>query len=65
MLEMGESLSIITQTTTLLLNTYNNSKFTDKIEEGYNLISSTLNHTNKKKNNYYNYMEDLIEHFLL
>lgn len=64
MLEMGESLSIITQTAVLLLNNFN-SKFTDKIEEGYNVISSSSNSIIKKKNNYYNYMEDLIEHFLL
>jgi hypothetical protein len=63
MLEMGESLIISTQIAKKLLN-LQNQEFTDKVEDGYNHIVNTKNSILRKKNNYYNYMEDLIEHFL-
>jgi hypothetical protein len=63
MLEMGESLIIATQIAKKLLN-FQNLEITDKVEDGYNVTVNTKNNILKKKNNYYNYMEDLIEHFL-
>jgi hypothetical protein len=63
MLEMGESLIIATQIAKKLLN-FQNLEITDKVEDGYNVTVNTKNNILKKKNNYYSYMEDLIEHFL-
>lgn len=67
MLEMGESLSIINQTATQLLNMYSTStSMSGKRSFSYVTTSKYITTTNlpKNKNNYYNYMEDLIEHFL-
>lgn len=61
MLEMGESLLIINQTINNLMN-LENKKINNLIKNSYNLIIN--NNTYRQKHNYYNYMEDLIEHFL-
>jgi hypothetical protein len=61
MLEMGESLSIINQTATQLLNLYTVNVNAVSLD-AYNYVTS--GDLLKNKNNYYSYMEDLIEHFL-
>ena len=61
MLEMGESLSIVNQAATQLISMYG-SEYAVTAKEGYNAVLCSNN--KKKKNNYYGYMEDLIEHFL-
>lgn len=63
MLEMAESLSIVNQTASTLLQGLGVVS-SDKVKEGYNSILLTKKKQLKKKNNYYAYMEDLIEHFL-
>lgn len=61
MLEMGESLSIVNQTTTQLLTMYQDN-YAVVAKDGYNAVLCGNNL--RKSNNYYGYMEDLIEHFL-
>lgn len=58
---MGESLSIVNQAATQLISMYG-SEYAVTAKEGYNAVLCSNN--KKKKNNYYGYMEDLIEHFL-
>lgn len=60
---MAESLSIVNQTASTLLQGLGVVS-SDKVKEGYNSILLTKKKQLKKKNNYYAYMEDLIEHFL-
>lgn len=64
MLEMGESLHIVNQTANKLLAISDLQK-NDPQKEGYNNVLNNQITFSKKKNNYYAYMEDLIEHFLL
>jgi NADH dehydrogenase (ubiquinone) Fe-S protein 2 len=63
MLEMAESLNIANQAVNNLL-CENTATYSDRVKEGYNAVLATKSNKLKKKNNYYAYMEDLIEHFL-
>ena len=63
MLEMAESLNIVNQAANKLLNE-TQPRDVDKVREGYNSAIITPAADLRKKNNYYAYMEDLIEQFL-
>ena len=63
MLEMGESLHIVNQAANSLIS-FKGTHTSDPVKEGFNTVMQVVGAAAKLKPNYYNYMEDLIEHFL-